>query len=1367
MSSVKVPIFGGLVTNADSEDIKVEFTPNTHNFDTSEVGTLKRRDISTKVTQQTDRGFDSMFLFRNANLTTGSGMEWLIYCSQRGIIFRMDRFYNDLLLDSYNDNTLQYNSNNNPPGNDFLYFIDNQQQTVPRYISFQPFGDYVLVGMGHKFPPKIIQAINARKQFTGQYTKPTGVYIENFHRGYPTTYTLTGTADTSFGSLATATYRYNFVPIYDGVNEIAVDDVKSVQVGVTQNNGKANVALSLVNSINDMPCSLTGYRIYRATVVGSAKPAFRAIKTINLLTPAGAEDQLIESTSCFAGRHIIHSPEGFPSVQEINDIWNTRFPNNQYTLTQMTDTVADDDEFKFDIYKMGEQGDTFGSNNTAYTQQTCDRTNATGYFGGSLLPHIQFINPGSGATGWDLNKWDSLLQDSENEFLHLNIPHTYYPNNDDGNIDEDGYANGWTALTGDTILLKIMLLITGGSGGNAFHNQLFLNIFVQNAYMGKDKIYSHSNIFSTPGTNNGDTARLQYTNKNNTAKDINENIYLHGKKVVMFSLDSNGDPSNDIDALTLDYNASNNSSSNLVVKNDIDNLSISGSGNVGQSYNDSNKQATITFTDKGEADGALPSVPMGTITSLRWLYSENHGGRMFVGNVVLEPNGMNEYYPDMINYSEAGMPATIPIGNFIRIRDPEGGGVQGLKSMGDSLIVFMEYGIYRLRVPSIDPSTYSVLESNEFIGCIAPRSVVKVEDKVYFCGNNNIYQIDANFNIKAIGSAILNKWVSEPEKDKSIAMYDPIKEVVLFRFGRVKPDLYEYNIRTGEWNKIQTQGNVSSMAVGEEGYLHFGDNSFLDVTRSDGNDNDEDNPSDPEDPDGDDDGNPNDDVDDEDPDIYADLIDNTFDSTATIATEHFTNSDFFAGITFRNLTSTAGSNILTGWNPATGIVANQKIAGFGLPSGTTVSSTNASNNNIDVSVNATQDSYVPPGFASYEIQGHDGNTTFFGHKEFSAQSNAFKYYLSTDDFSNSNSKLSQGYFCDEDYIFVRIIADNINMSSLSFTRSLVKAELLRIDKEAFNSTPQELKFSRVFNEGTNTPILLYFFQNQLNTTLEQEDGVAYTYQTGDFTTWGAGVEPANHNESIVVLKWKASGLTTQPIQLLNEGSSIVLFLPDVYNYRKWVDIKPDANSDQDDGEDSQNFTQPTIQVVNTSTATADTNGSGDSYNHFPYWSRLAHHGNEFSFNNDNTYGTLATHMAISGQSYVVARYMGETQHQVVKFGNNITYTFEFFTIYQLDTNSNGVFQKYRPIKNVANEAYYGEVAYSYIYRLIDMSSNDDTYASSVQSPYPSNILNHDFNGFDPMLENEVELTKYYPSNPIEPEQGIVPMAGWLEKGVEQ
>lgn len=1357
MSTIKVPIFGGLVTNADPEDLKKTYTPHTHNFDISEVGTLKRREISTKVTQQTDRGFDSMFLFRNPNLALGGGAEWLIYCSQRGIIYRMDRFYNDFLLDSYSDNVRQYNASNADPGNDFLYFIPNEQEAVPEYLSFQPFGDYVLVGFGHNFEPKIIQAINNRKQFLGAYTKATGVYIENFHRGYPETYTLTSAFDTTFGTLADGNYRYNFVPIYDGVNEVMLDEAKSVQRSVTGGNGQANVSLSLVNDIDDMPCSLTGYRVYRATIVGNAKPAYRAIKTVNLLTPAGANDTLISSATCFAGRHIIHSPEGFPTPAEIVELWNEKYPNGEeypINVAQMTNNVGK--RYKFDIFKKGEQGDTFGASNTAYTEKTCDRTGATGYFGGA----INGSNVSSDIL-LDFHYWDSYTidKDPSGEFLYFPQLLIYYNSEEDGNVDEDGASNWWTALTGDTILIRV-----SRQNLDASFSSETLNIFVQNSYMGKDKIYSHNEIFQSPGKYNGETANLQYIDKSGNSDNINENIYLHGKKFVMFSLDSNGDPSADIEALTLDYNAPS-SSSNQVQENDIDLFQITDSGNLSQTYVPSTGALTIGFTDKGEADGSLAKVPDGTITDLRWLYSENHGGRMFVGNVLLDPSGINEYYPDMINFSEAGMPATIPIINFIRIRDPEGGGVQGLKSMGDSLIVFMEYGIYRLRIPSIDPSSYSVLESNEFIGCVAPRSIVKVEDKVYFCGNNNIYAIDASFNITPIGSSILNKWVAETEKVKTIASYDPIKEVVLFRFGRVKPDLYEFNIRTGEWNKIQTQGNVSSMAVGEEGYLHYGDNSFLDITRSDGNDNDQDEPDSPDPGDGDDiPGDPND------PDSGIDLYDNTWDDTDAIVQEHNQNSALFSAFTFRNLSATSGSNILTGWNPTTGINAGQSISGYGLPEGTTVSSTNASNNNIDVSANSTQTTTNPP-FASYQIVGHDNSNTFFGVKEFNSGDNGFRYKLADDDFESSNQKLSAGYFCDEDYIFVRIVNDNINRPSLSQSRQLVKGELLRIDKESYESTPQVLKFDNVYDEVTNNKIHIYFFQNQLNGETVNNN-IEYVYTSGDFAEWGMGTDLPYHNEGIVVLKWKNSSYTQQNMVLLQTTLGKELFLKDVYNWRKWVDIKPDANSDQDEGEDSSNFVLPTIQTVNTSDATADSNGSGDAYNHFPYWSRLTDHGTEYnSYSGNSSLPTIDTASEVSGYPHIVARHMGQIQHSQHKFGGgNVNYTFEHFHIYQLDENSTASYRQYRPIKNVNNEAYYAEVAYAIIYRLIDIEGNDEDYESAVQAPYGvtnSALLDVKHYGFDPMLEEQVELIWYYPTATVQPEQAIVPVGGWLEKGVEQ
>ena len=214
-----------------------------------------------------------------------------------------------------------------------------------------------------------------------------------------------------------------------------------------------------------------------------------------------------------------------------------------------------------------------------------------------------------------------------------------------------------------------------------------------------------------------------------------------------------------------------------------------------------------------------------------------------------------------------------------------------------------------------------------------------------------------------------------------------------------------------------------------------------------------------------------------------------------------------------------------------------------------------------------------------------------------------QYFLSTDDFSSSNQKLSAGYFCDEDYIFLKIVADNVQRDSLSQSRKLLKnVNCLRLDPTGYNSTPQQLKFSKEYfvkRCPVPTKLFVYIFQNQLDIPHQ-----SYIYQSGDYTTYGANEDDSNHNQSIIAIKWKNSNTTQQNAQLLQTQIAFELFIPDVREkiWRQWVNVKPLANSDEDDGEDSGNFTQPTIQTVNTSTATADTNGSGDDYVHFPYWS---------------------------------------------------------------------------------------------------------------------------------------------------------------------
>ena len=65
------------------------------------------------------------------------------------------------------------------------------------------------------------------------------------------------------------------------------------------------------------------------------------------------------------------------------------------------------------------------------------------------------------------------------------------------------------------------------------------------------------------------------------------------------------------------------------------------------------------------------------------------GNIHFVGNVKLDPGGLDETHPDFVMYSEFGMPDVIPISNFIAIRDQQGGSIIGMNRILNNLVVFM------------------------------------------------------------------------------------------------------------------------------------------------------------------------------------------------------------------------------------------------------------------------------------------------------------------------------------------------------------------------------------------------------------------------------------------------------------------------------------------------------------------------------------------------------------------------------------------------------------------------------------------------------------------------------------------------------
>ena len=120
-------------------------------------------------------------------------------------------------------------------------------------------------------------------------------------------------------------------------------------------------------------------------------------------------------------------------------------------------------------------------------------------------------------------------------------------------------------------------------------------------------------------------------------------------------------------------------------------------------------------------------------------------GRLFMGDIVLNPEDKAEDHPDWIAYSELNQYDVRPVSNVINLDDREGGAVTGLAVLFGRLIIFKPQAIFIMNVSDpADPNTWSISESKFSIGNIAPEGVVEVHDSVYFVFHDGIYAVTSN-----------------------------------------------------------------------------------------------------------------------------------------------------------------------------------------------------------------------------------------------------------------------------------------------------------------------------------------------------------------------------------------------------------------------------------------------------------------------------------------------------------------------------------------------------------------------------------------------------------------------------------------------
>ena len=223
------------------------------------------------------------------------------------------------------------------------------------------------------------------------------------------------------------------------------------------------------------------------------------------------------------------------------------------------------------------------------------------------------------------------------------------------------------------------------------------------------------------------------------------------------------------------------------------------------------------FFDRSLLDGTQ-HLSGGTSLQTKYIHSKFINGRNYVANVQITNDDGSESHENWVIYSEFNQPDVLPITNYIQISDAQGGSIIGLENLLGDLAVFMERGIYRLSIPSIDPTSWSLSESEENIGCISTDSIQRWEAGVFFAGKGHLYFLDANFQAVPITKTIRDDYQALAGSDTRVS-YDPKKNKLLCRFGSDGGTIYELDLSVfpeEKWSKRTMSARQMDLIIPDE-----------------------------------------------------------------------------------------------------------------------------------------------------------------------------------------------------------------------------------------------------------------------------------------------------------------------------------------------------------------------------------------------------------------------------------------------------------------------------------------------------------------------------------------------------------------------
>ena len=227
-------------------------------------------------------------------------------------------------------------------------------------------------------------------------------------------------------------------------------------------------------------------------------------------------------------------------------------------------------------------------------------------------------------------------------------------------------------------------------------------------------------------------------------------------------------------------------------------------------------------------------------------YAVKLKGRLFLGNLVLNPDDKQEEHHDWIAYSELHQYDNRPVSNVIALDDREGGEVTGLAVLFGRLVIFKPQAIFIMNVPNpANPESWSVVESKHSIGNIAPEGVVEIHDHVYFVFHDGIYAVTPNMVASSTATPSVMEKITLPIEDQFLlatskkdikGVYDQDHSEVLYTWTTGSPAtqvVWAYHVVLKTWRKVETTTNLDILAYGENSYPIAWDNTDSDIKKFD------------------------------------------------------------------------------------------------------------------------------------------------------------------------------------------------------------------------------------------------------------------------------------------------------------------------------------------------------------------------------------------------------------------------------------------------------------------------------------------------------------------------------------------------------